>query len=142
MAACPDVLIVGGGIIGLSIAREAARAGLGVRLLEKGRPGCEASGAAAGMLAPLVEAELATPLRALGLVSRDLYPALVVALREESGIDPEVIVDGTLLLAAGGPQALADLDRHVGVLQALALPVERLGSADLRRLEPALAPGF
>ena len=142
MAESPDVLIVGGGIIGLSIARETARAGLTVRLLEKGEPGCEASGAAAGMLAPLVETDLAGPLRALGLESLDLYPALVGAVREESGIDPEVIEDGTLLLAGGGSQGVPDLDRHAGVLRALALPFERLGSADLRRLEPSLARGF
>src|SRR5437867_106610 len=142
MAGAADVLIIGGGIIGLSIAREAARAGFSVRILEKGRPGCEASGAAAGMLAPQVEADLPGPLRALALQSRDLYPAFVGAVHEESGIDPGLIEDGTVLLARDDSREIAELDRHAGSLGALGLPVERLGHVDLRRLEPSLDPGF
>lgn len=142
MAGGADVLIVGGGIIGLSIAREAARAGLAVRVLEKGRPGCEASEAAAGMLAPQVEADLPASLRALAVESRDLYPAFVEAVREESGIDPGLLEDGTILLARDAPREIADLERHAGLLVPLGLPFERLGPDDLRRLEPSLNPGF
>ena len=52
-----DVLIVGGGIIGLAVARVAARAGLSVRLFERDDAGGEASGAAAGMLGAQIDLE-------------------------------------------------------------------------------------
>ena len=94
-----DVLVVGGGIIGLAIAREAARTGMRVRLLEKGEIGREASAAAAGLLGPQLGADHADPLLALGLASRDLYPAFAREVEEESGIDPALLDQGTLVVA-------------------------------------------
>jgi glycine oxidase len=82
-----DVAIVGGGIIGCALARELAGRGARVTILEREEPGAEASGAAAGMLAPQAEGLPPGPLFDLALESRSLYPAWTAALAEEAGID-------------------------------------------------------
>ena len=74
-----EVLIVGGGVIGLSIARELSLRGVrGITLIEKGVCGEEASWAAAGMLGPQAEADERGPLFDMQCESRDLYPKLAV----------------------------------------------------------------
>jgi glycine oxidase len=137
----PDVVVVGGGIIGLAVAREAARAGLAVRLLERGRPGCEASGAAAGMLSAQADAARDEPLLRLGLASRDLYPEFAGAVRDESGVDPELRGEGTILLARSS-RDLEAIQRAAAFQRGLGLPAERLAAEDLRRLEPGLSPEY
>ncbi|PYS96838.1 MAG: glycine oxidase ThiO [Acidobacteria bacterium] len=135
-----DVIVVGGGIIGLSIAREAARNGLAVRLFERGQPGCEASSAAAGMLCPQLDAEASDPLLALGLASRDLYPGFARDVRDESGTDPCLMDHGTLRVAAG-PEGLSLLDRLHAFQRSAGLPAERLDAREARRMEGALGGG-
>src|ERR1043166_1270410 len=79
------VVIVGGGLIGLSIARELALRGVrDVVLLERGEFGKEASWAAGGILAPQVEADSADDFFRLARASCDLYPALARAKRKKS----------------------------------------------------------
>jgi len=73
--------------MGLSIALELARRSAEVIVLEKSVPGAEASSAAAGMLAPQLEAHGPGPALTLGLASRDLYPAYVALIEELSGVD-------------------------------------------------------
>jgi len=136
-----DVVVVGGGIIGCAIAREAARAGLRVHLLEKGAIGGEASGAAAGLLCPQAEADPDDPLFGIGLASRDLYPEFVRQVAEESGIDPALSERGTLLLARPGPEA-DGLDRTAASQRALGLAAERLSGEPLRRMEPGVHPDW
>jgi len=82
-----DVAVVGGGLIGCSIARELAIRGLDVVLLERQRPGDEASSAAAGLLAPQSEAARPGPFFELGLESREMYPGWIAQLAEETGVD-------------------------------------------------------
>jgi glycine oxidase len=82
-----DVLIVGAGVIGCSLARELAGRGLSVTVIERGEPGGEASSAAAGLLAPQAEGLGRGPFLDLALESRGLYPAWTAKLVEESRME-------------------------------------------------------
>lgn len=82
-----DALIVGGGIIGCSLARELAGRGLSVAVIERGQPGVEASSAAAGLLAPQAEGVEPGPFFDLGLESRALHARWAQELVAETGID-------------------------------------------------------
>src|SRR2546425_5732143 len=130
-----DVVVVGGGISGCAIAREAARSGLRVRLLEKGAFGGEASGAAAGLLSPQAEADRVDPLFELCLASRDLFPEFARRVAEESGLDPAFSERGTLVVARRGVEAEA-LDRRAAFQRSLGLAAERPGGEARRVSEP------
>jgi glycine oxidase len=132
-----DVVIVGGGIIGLAIARAAARAGMRTSVLEMAEPGAAASAAAAGLLSPQLEAERPGPWLDLGLRSRDLYPEFAGAVRDESGIDPGLARRGILVLEPG-PEEAGRLEARLAAQRALGLPAETVRGEALRRLEPAL----
>jgi glycine oxidase len=81
------VVIVGGGAIGSSLARELARRGNSVTVVERAEPGFEASGAAAGLIAPQAEGLPPGPFFDLAVASRALYPELAAELATETGID-------------------------------------------------------
>src|SRR3989441_7336025 len=86
-----DVVIVGGGIIGLTIARALAKRGArDVVLIEKDHPGLEASWAAGGILGPQAEADQIDDFFRLGCASRDLFPSFADSLKEETGMDVEL----------------------------------------------------
>ncbi len=135
MSRSSDVLIVGGGIIGLAIAREAALAGLSVRLFEPGEPGGEASGASAGMIGGQIEAERHDPLTDLGLASRELYTRFITSIRQASGVDPNHRTEGTLVVAHGAEDEAA-LGRRFVFQRESRLAVERLDRAAVRQREP------
>ncbi|MEP6802353.1 MAG: glycine oxidase ThiO [Acidobacteriota bacterium] len=80
------VLIVGGGAIGCALARELAGRGAAVTVLERAAPGAEASGAAAGLIAPQAEGLPHGPLFDLAVESRRLYPAWCEGLERETGV--------------------------------------------------------
>src|SRR5450432_1566108 len=103
--AISDFVVVGGGIIGLSIAWSLVKEGVSVTVLEAGQVGGQATGAAAGMLAPLAEAREPGPFVTLGLESLRRYPAFVAELQEETGIDPELIGPGMLRVAMNDEEA-------------------------------------
>lgn len=138
MAHC-DVLVVGGGIVGLSLAWRLAQAGRQVVVLDAGAAG-GASRAAAGMLAPLAEARALTPFVQLGLDSLALYPAFLQDLRAASGLDIHAQGPGMLRVAQTPPEADA-LCQSLAWQQSLGLPLEWLSPADARRREPTLTPG-
>ena len=138
--ATPDVVVIGGGVIGLAIAWRAAQRGLAVRLIERAELGSGASHVAAGMLAPVTEAdpgELA--LLELGLRSAAAWPAFAAELAEASGIDPGLRRCGALVVARDADEAEA-LERELDLRRELGLGVERLRPSAARKLEPALAP--
>jgi glycine oxidase len=139
----PDVVVVGGGVIGLAVAWEAGRRGLRATVLERGDPGSGATGVAAGMLAPVSEAAFGEPeILALNLTSAALYPAWVEELREASGgMDPGYLPCGSLLVARDGDQAAA-LERELVFRQDQGLGIRRLAPTEARRREPALTAGL
>src|SRR5438128_1710286 len=99
MKTAEKTLIIGGGVIGLAIARELHRRGArDITILEKGRCGEEASWAAAGMLSPQVEAEGPGAFFDLCCRSRDMYPLFAEELLSETGIDIELDRTGTLVV--------------------------------------------
>ncbi|HEX2085051.1 MAG TPA: glycine oxidase ThiO [Solirubrobacteraceae bacterium] len=131
----PDIAVVGGGVIGLTIAFRARQRGLRAVVLERDRPGAGASGVAAGMLAPVSEAEVGhAELLDDALEAAAAWPAFA----RELGV--ELHTAGTLLVARDRDEAEA-LERERAFRERLALRVERLLPSAARRLEPALAPG-
>lgn len=138
--ASSDVVIVGGGVIGLAVGWRAAQRGLSVTLFERGLPGEATSRVAAGMIAPISEASPTEPaLLALGRESAGLYPAFIEELSRISGLDPGYRRFGTLFVARDSDEA-AVLERELEFREGLGLPVRRLLAGEARELEPALAP--
>ncbi len=97
LGAGPPIVVVGGGVIGLAIARELAREGWAVTVVERGQPGAEASRAAAGMIAPRVEFKHGSWLWNAGLESRRLYPRFAAELEDETGISIDLRLSGLLV---------------------------------------------
>jgi glycine oxidase len=93
-----DVIIIGGGIIGLSLAIALRKRGATVLVVERGEPGREASHAAAGMLADC-SLELAPAMQALAAASAHLYLEFVHELQDESGIEVDLRSQGALLFS-------------------------------------------
>ena len=94
-----DVIIIGAGIIGLSLAISLRKQGLRVLVVERGEPGREASYAAAGMLAP-AGVEIPAALTGLAAASAGLYPEFVHELEDESGVEADWRKHGTILLSS------------------------------------------
>ena len=83
-----DAVVVGGGVLGLACAWRATRRGLRVRVLERDRPGAGASHVAAGMLAPVGEANWGEEaLMRLGLASARAWPGFAAELAADSGLE-------------------------------------------------------
>jgi glycine oxidase len=136
-----DAVIIGGGVIGLAIARALAGRGLGrVVLIERARLGAEASHAAAGMLAAQAEANCgADAFLELACASRDLYPSMASALLEETGISIELDRTGTLYLAFTEEDD-REIEERYGWQKRAGLNVEQLTTDEARRLEPSISP--
>ena len=121
-----DVIIIGGGIIGLSLSIALRKRGATVLIVERGEPGREASQAAAGMLAdfPL---EMPSALQSLATASARMYPEFAHELQDESGMSVDLRDQGTILFAT--PDQLCE---HPGLAADCPLP------SPLDTLEPAL----
>ena len=119
-----DVIVIGGGIIGLSLARELRKHGASVLVVERGEPGREASYAAGGMLVNCGD-ETPSSLQPLATASAEMYPEFAQELEDESGMSVDLRSNGTLFFRSSGHAA----DPIAG---ATPLP------APLAELEPAL----
>ncbi|MDP2481756.1 MAG: FAD-dependent oxidoreductase, partial [Candidatus Palauibacterales bacterium] len=82
----PDVIVIGGGIVGAAVARSLAMAQLSVEIVDSGAEPGIATPASAGMLAPLVEAHESDALLGFAVRGRDLYSELAPALAEDAGV--------------------------------------------------------
>jgi glycine oxidase len=136
-----DVLIIGGGVIGLSLAWDLARHGCAAHVIDRGEPGREASWAGAGIIPPAKASASQHPYEQLRGLAYDLHSRWADELRELTGIDTGFRRCGGLHLArtpgeAGALAGWAVLLREEGI------DVERLSVADLRELEPGIASGF
>ena len=130
----PDAIVIGGGVIGLLSARELRRRGLDVTLVERDRPGRQASWASAGIL-NASHPQDDSPEAALKRRSEQLYPDLVADLKEESDIDPEMTLPGGFIPAF--------TEEHARELRAAARTepgAEYVEGASLRSAEPSLGP--
>jgi glycine oxidase len=137
-----DVIVVGGGIIGLAVAWRAQARGMSVTVLERDRAGAGTSSVAAGMLAPVTEVEFGEAgrrLLELGMRSAQMWPAFAERLATTTGIELGLMRTGTLLVARDEDEA-RELDRQIAFRDSLGLRTIRLRPSDAREREPALAP--
>ena len=141
MTTTRDVVVVGGGVIGLAVAWRAAQRGLSVAVVDP-NPGSGASSVAAGMLAPVTELHYTE--RALldfTLAAAAAYPDFVEDLETETGHDVGYTRCGTVSVGWMGSDLNA-LRELVEFQRGSGLDVETLTATELRRLEPMLAPGL
>ena len=129
-----DAVVIGGGVMGLLAARELRKRGLDVTLVERDRPGRQASWASAGILTAARPTEIG-PDADLKRRSAELYPALVADLREESDVDPEMTANGHLL-----PAFTDDQVRQLHTAARTEPKAEVVSGAALREAEPAIGP--
>jgi glycine oxidase len=127
------VVVCGAGVIGCAVARELAGRGLSVTVIERGSPGDEASGAAAGMLTAQAYAEPGEPLSELGRRSAGLYPALVAELASEAGFEPHYSRCGSVRVPAGPEDAVA-MAKTVALQERAGWRLERIDRPRLAEL--------
>ncbi|QBQ56268.1 glycine oxidase ThiO [Nitrosococcus wardiae] len=127
-----DVVVVGGGLIGMLTARELHLSGLKVTLLERGQAGQEASWAGGGILSPLYPWRYPDEVTALAAWSQPRYEALCHCLWQESGADPEWTPSGLLMLEVEEKSQARDWAERWEV------PLEVLDKFGLKQWEQAL----
>lgn len=126
------ITIVGAGVVGMSVALELAEAGCRVRVFDRGPAGREASWAGGGILWPLYAWRHPESVRSLAMWSADLYPALCASISRHTGIDPQLLDSGLLVL---------DEDERANALAWAARYGSRadvLRGGEIRSAEPAL----
>ncbi|MCQ4262309.1 glycine oxidase ThiO [Stutzerimonas stutzeri] len=131
-----EVIVVGGGVIGLLSAYRLAEAGKVVSLLESGAVGSEASWAGGGIVSPLYPWRYSPAVTALAHWSQDFYPQLGERLLEETGVDPEVHVTGLYWLdLPDEAEALDWAERHGRPLASVAMEA-------VHQAVPSLGDGY
>jgi glycine oxidase len=135
-----DLAVIGAGVIGLACAWRAAQAGMAVVVLERDEPGSGSSGVAAGMLAPVTEADFGEDaLLSLNTESREMWPGFAAELEELTGLPTGYADCGALVVAADRDDA-EELRRLHALQRRLGLDSEWLGPRAARSLEPGLSP--
>ena len=135
----PDVIVVGGGLMGCSIAYRLAKEGIQVLVLERSIPGAEASSAAAGILGPTVESFDDAFALQLGRQSRELHAELAEELDEYFGIDVGFRRCGVVKVALDEAEA-AELDQQASSLELQGVRCERWSRQELLEREPGCNP--
>jgi len=135
-----DVAVVGGGIVGLSCAWSVAQRGMRVVLLERDRLGAGSSDVAAGMLAPVTEADFGEePLVTLNLAGAARWPSFSQELMAATGMPSGFRRSGALVVAVDRDDA-EELERLLALHRSLGLESEWLSARHCRELEPGLSP--
>ena len=132
-----DAIIVGGGVIGGSIAYNLSKRGGKILLVEKDRLASKSSGAAAGMLGVQAEMDAEGSLFKLARKSREMFPKLGGEIRETSGIDIELINKGMLKVAINEQQQ-QEYKRIIAIQRQSGEQADWLTGEEVRRKEPAL----
>lgn len=135
-----NIIIIGGGVIGLGIGWQLAKASTSVTIYERALAGRAASWAAAGMLAPLAEAHSEEPeLLKLGCQSLARYPQWVRELEADAQMSIGYRVEGTLIVGLE-PDDTYQLRHLYTAQQQLGLDVQWLTGREAGEMEPALSP--
>jgi glycine oxidase len=138
----PKTVVIGAGVVGLSIAWRLAQAGCPVTVYDRAKAGRGASWAAAGMLAAAVETEPGEEkLLALTLESQKLWPRFAREIEAASGISIGYRDEGTIVVALTRDDA-AQLRFSYEFQRSLGLDIDWLSGAEARRREPHLRPGI
>lgn len=132
-----DSIIIGGGIIGLSLAHELSKRNQNVCVLDKQTPGREASWAGAGMLPPGSNKANAKPWDQLGALSLALHKELAAELKEKVGIDTGFRKTGAVYVARSQEEAEL-LKAKEADWKNLGIKYEELSQSKLQEIEPAL----
>jgi glycine oxidase len=134
-----QLIVVGAGVIGLAVAWRAAQRGMRPLVLDAGEPAGGATGVAAGMLAPVTEADFGEEeLLELNLASARRYPAFVAELEAAGGHPTGYRASGALTVAVDRDQA-EELARLHELQRSLGLDARWLPARELRSLEPGLS---
>ncbi|MDH1007853.1 glycine oxidase ThiO [Pseudomonas nicosulfuronedens] len=132
----PDMIVVGGGVVGMLTAWTLGQAGAEVLLLEKGETGREASWAGGGIVSPLYPWRYSSAVANLAHWSQDFYPRLGERLLADTGLDPEVHVTGLYWL---------DLDDQAEALawaRTHGRPLSEVAIGAVHEAVPVLGQGF
>src|SRR5262245_22759946 len=136
-----DAVVIGAGVIGCAIAWRLGQAGMRVVVVERGQVGGEASHAAGGMLAPLVEAEREDEFFKLTVAGLAMYADFARELKASSGVDIEYRNEGTLYVALTEEDE-DELDRRWHWQREVGLNVNRLDAGRAFELEPLINPAL
>ena len=135
-----EIVIIGGGVIGLTIARALTLKGArNIYLVEKEDLATEASFAAAGMLAPQVEANTNDEFFKLACLSRDMYVDFAARLLDETDVNVELDTAGTIYLALTDADAL-ECENRFSWQASAGFDVEKLTGNEVLQIEPSINP--
>jgi glycine oxidase len=138
MSRSSDIIVIGAGIVGCSVAYELARRGASVEIVDERPAGMGATQASAGVLAPYIEAREDSPLLDLTVRSLSLYDVFLERVTADSGIAVPYRRTGTLDVAVD-EQELRELRTTADVLARRNVPALLLDAATTRAEEPLVA---
>lgn len=139
MPVSTDVVIIGGGVMGCSVAYQLAKMGIKSTVLERAKFASGASGATAGVIAPLWHVERSSEASfALGMRSLDRFPTLAKEL-VEAGVDPGFRQNGVLKIAFS-PEEADELKHDLAWQGELGLGLAWLDAEEVFQREPEVNP--
>lgn len=134
-----NTVVIGGGVIGCAIAYYLSKQGRAVAVIERGEIGSQASGAAAGLLAPLGPLSGPGPFADLLLAGFTLWPSIAAELEEVSGLHLRYEQTGALRIVRN-PKRISHLKKRFANWQPLGLQMHWLDGDEARQIEPQLTP--